>query len=217
MCRNSSKRHQNDGISLNKHTTQWFVSWTSERHVIKCMSSFFSQNMSELWSYSYQCIVILTSFLYRHKWRNSAIIFGFQKFYLWKSVFSNNFAECKLPSKINIQARPNYISPRTTFWEKVAQKIKFVSFIDLFIYQNIDNLQILRYCKKLKNTVAYHIANLRQRAKYIIHTNSQLYNWWSIHTNIHYTSKHLAKKLEHKLNETKALNKWPTKTTRTIS
>ena len=99
MCRNSSKRRQNDGISLNKHTAQWFVSWTSERHVIKCMSSFFSQNMSELWSYSYQCIVILTSFLYRHKWRHSAIIFGFQKFYLWKSAFSNNFAECKLPSK----------------------------------------------------------------------------------------------------------------------
>ena len=214
MCRNSSKRRQNDGISLNKHTTQWFVSWTSERHVIKCMSSFFSQN------YDPTATNALWFWLHFYTVTNDVTVPSF-------SVFRNSIYESRLsrtilqnvnyPPKINIQARPNYISPRTTFWEKVAQKIKLVSFIDLFIYQNIDNLQILRYCKKLENTVAYHIANLRQRAKYIIHTNSQLYNWWSIHTNIHYTSKHLTKKLEHKLNETKVLNKWPTKPTRTIS
>ena len=44
-------------------------------------------------------------------------------------------------------------------------------FTNLF---NVDNLQILRYCKKLKNTIAYHSANLLQRTKYIIHTNIQL-------------------------------------------
>ena len=51
-------------------------------HVIKCMRLFFAQNISELWSYSYQHIAILTSFLYRRKWRHSAVIFGFQKIYL---------------------------------------------------------------------------------------------------------------------------------------
>ena len=43
-------------------------------------------------------------------------------------------------------------------------------FSDLF---NIDSLQILRYYKKLENTIAYHIADLRQRTKYIMHTNIQ--------------------------------------------
>ena len=44
-------------------------------------------------------------------------------------------------------------------------------FTNLF---NVDNLQILRYCKKIKNTIAYHIANLHQQTKYITHTNMQL-------------------------------------------
>ena len=66
-------------------------------HVIKCMRLFFAQNISELWSYSYQHIAILTSFLYRRKWRHSAVIFGFQKIYLWNSVFSTNFATGELP------------------------------------------------------------------------------------------------------------------------
>ena len=43
-------------------------------------------------------------------------------------------------------------------------------FTNLF---NADNLQILRYCKKLENTIAYHIANLLQLLKCIIHTNIQ--------------------------------------------
>ena len=43
-------------------------------------------------------------------------------------------------------------------------------FTNLF---NVDKLQILRYCKKLENSKAHHIANLRQRLKYIIHTNIQ--------------------------------------------
>ena len=43
-------------------------------------------------------------------------------------------------------------------------------FTNLF---NVDNLQILRYLKKLENTIGYHIANLRQRLKCIIHTNIQ--------------------------------------------
>ena len=38
---------------------------------------------------------------------------------------------------------------------------------------NVDNLQILRYCKKLRNTIAYHIANSYQRTKYIIHIYTQ--------------------------------------------
>ena len=65
-------------------------------HVIKCVSLFFAQNISELWSYSYQHIAILTSFLYRHKWLYGAVIFGFQKLYLWNSVFLTNFATGKL-------------------------------------------------------------------------------------------------------------------------
>ena len=43
-------------------------------------------------------------------------------------------------------------------------------FTNLF---NFDNLQILRYLKKLENNIANHIANLRQRLKCIIHTNIQ--------------------------------------------
>ena len=43
-------------------------------------------------------------------------------------------------------------------------------FTNLF---NVDNLQILRYLKKLENSIAYHIANLRQWLKCIIHTNIQ--------------------------------------------
>ena len=62
----------------------------------------------------------------------------------------------------------------------------FILFTNLF---NVDNLQILRYCKKLKNTIAYHIANLRQRKK----------------------------KYRYELNLTKVLNKWPRKSTGTIS
>ena len=46
--------------------------------------------------------------------------------------------------------------------------ILFVLFTNLF---KIDKLQILRFCIKLKNTIAYHTANLHQRTKYIIHTN----------------------------------------------
>ena len=58
-----------------------------------------------------------------------------------------------------------------------------VLFIYLFFF-NVDNLQILRYCKKLKNTIAYHIANLRQLTKYIIHTNiNKTYKHTSVRIN----------------------------------
>ena len=56
-------------------------------------------------------------------------------------------------------------------------------FIYLFIFFNVDNLQILRYRKKLKNTIAYHIANLRQLTKYIIHTNIKTYKHTSVRVN----------------------------------
>ena len=49
-------------------------------------------------------------------------------------------------------------------------------FTNLF---NVDNLQILRYCKKLENSIAHHIANLRQRLKSTCQKSK-----------VHYTYKH---------------------------
>ena len=97
---------------------------------------------------------------------------------------------------------------------RVAFFLKIFLFTNLF---NIDNLQILRYCKKLKSTIAYHnhIPNLRQRTRYIVHTLCIHYAY-IMHTNIIHTN---IKKNIHRyeLNATKVLNKWPRKSTGTIS
>ena len=66
--------------------------------VMKCMSSKYVRTVILQLSR----IAILTSFLYRHKWRHSDVNFKItsvirQKFYLWNSVYLTNFAEGKLP------------------------------------------------------------------------------------------------------------------------
>ena len=107
---------EDDGISLYKHTTQIFVSWTSEIHVIKWISSFFARNMSELWStqlpthchFDFVFIPSQITSQCSHFWFSEILTmkFGFLDQFCWRKT---------TPSKIKILSRPNYISPRVNY------------------------------------------------------------------------------------------------------
>ena len=115
---------KDDGIFLYKHTTQIFVSWTSEIHVIKWISSFFARNMSELWSTQ-----LPTHFHFDFIFISSQITsqcshFCFSEILTMKFGFLDQFCWRKTtPSKINIRSRPNYIvnyRSSTTFYLRTS-------------------------------------------------------------------------------------------------
>ena len=58
---------------------------------------------------------------------------------------------------LTTEASATYAATQKKIYGSGMNALMFYLFLFINLF-NIDNLQILRYCKKLKNTIAYHIS-----------------------------------------------------------